>query len=152
MNKNAIAINVKIINTGSNTAEITQIAAIWQEETTFKSVHFYIRNQNKKTKDCTSLEDAMVLIDKIVGANPIIIFNNQEKEEDILKSSYEKFGLLFKSQIYDITKKASSDGIVKTNLTNLTKIYDVFRKNTRDLPQALYKARQVYLIASKMFE
>lgn len=152
MVKDAVSINIRVIHMGLETSQITQIGAIWLEGFEFKSINFHIKNSNKNSNESVSLENAMILLEKIIRGRSIILFNNQGLEEIILKDSFKKFNIDFNSKIYDLSKESSIVGVQKNNLMNLTKIYDVFKKNTHDLPTALYKARQVYLVASKMFD
>ncbi|MGL4768929.1 MAG: hypothetical protein ACRCW6_01710 [Mycoplasmoidaceae bacterium] len=150
MIKDAVAINLKIIVTGSNEFEITQIGLIWKEQE-YKCQHFHIENKNKHSNNPILLEIAFKEISKIIKNKAIILFNNQSIEEKLLKKYFAEFKIPFDNKIYDISKKTIENGIIKNNLINLSKIHNVFSSNTHDVPSALFKARQVFLIANKIF-
>ncbi|MGL5591454.1 MAG: ribonuclease H-like domain-containing protein [Mycoplasmoidaceae bacterium] len=149
---NIATIFIEKITFGNSVTQASQIAIIFNENDEMKCLHYFIENSAKKSMNPTPLKTALIDIYSFLDKKSVVLYNFNNVDYEFLKSSYKKLNLEFNNPIIDVSKKAKEIGIKKINLRNLCTIFKVSSKNTKKIPSALFKARQLYLVANHLYK
>lgn len=134
-----------------NKIEVQQVSIVFIHNGSFKFMNRFIKNGIKKSWDAVEINEAFLDFKKILDNKTIIIKNDDNVDFDILKYVYEKkLNVPFENKIIDISKEAKQKGHKLTNLNSLLKEYEINIKNSRGLPVSVFKAQNLFLLASKM--
>ncbi|MGL5640194.1 MAG: ribonuclease H-like domain-containing protein [Mycoplasmoidaceae bacterium] len=149
---NIATIFIEKITFGNSVTQASQIAIIFNENDEMKCLHYFIENSAKKSMNSTPLKTALIDIYSFLDKKSVVLYNFNNVDYEFLKSSYNKLNLEFNNPIIDVSKKAKEIGIKKINLRNLCTIFKVSSKNSKKIPSALFKARQLYLVANHLYK
>ncbi|MGL5246200.1 MAG: ribonuclease H-like domain-containing protein [Mycoplasmoidaceae bacterium] len=149
---NIATIFIEKITFGNSVTQASQIAIIFNENDEMKCLHYFIENSAKKSMNAIPLKTALIDIYSVLDKKSVILYNFDNIDYEFLKSSYKKLNLDFNNPIIDVSKKAKEIGIKKINLRNLCTIFKVSSKNSKKIPSALFKTRQLYLVANHLYK
>ncbi len=131
---------------------ILQIGIVFIKDGKFKFFYKFINNDIKHSNNSIDMSEAIVMIDKILENKKVILKNNEDHDFRILNNAYMTYlNKPFINRVYDISKEANRQGIIRTNIDYLSRAFGADFKNVKELPVSVYRAQKLFVIGTKLF-